>query len=111
MRPSWGVMSSRVQSRQQPAAARSLRQGLELLRARQKSIGLAERVFRNPVARQIDFVGMPLEERAASKQSAISIAAGAGQDDLTLGRGKDGLEIPSIGGATGSGSSSAVGMM
>jgi hypothetical protein len=76
-----------------------LRQGSELLRARQKSIGLAERVFRNSVARQIDFVGMPLEEGAVSKQSAISIAAGAGQDDLTLGRGKDGLEIPSIGGA------------
>ena len=76
-----------------------MRQGLEFLRAGHQSVGLAERMVRNRVAPQIGFVGMPLEQRAASEQAAIAVAAGARQDDLALGRGEDGLEIPTVGGA------------
>ena len=82
-----------------PTALRAsrLRSGGELLRPGHKAVGFTERMRRRRVTAEVGFIAVPGEQRAASKKSAITVAARARENDGIGRGGKYGVEIPAVG--------------
>ena len=91
------MISLRCQLRQQVVALTSPADRRELLRPGHQTVGFAESMDRDSVAADIGLARHARRAVGCAQKSAVAVAAGAREDDLALGGGEDGLEIPAIG--------------
>ena len=74
-----------------------LSRGSKLAGPRGQSVGLAESMFRHGIARQVRRGRMLTNQDAATQEPPVTVAPGAGEDDLTPRGCQDGREVSPVG--------------
>lgn len=70
--------------------------GSEFLRPRHQPVGFTEGMGGNGVAPQIGILVIGGEDGAATQQSAVAVASGAGEDDVVARSGEDRIKVTAI---------------